>query len=37
MAVAIGPGSTTLTVMPREATSRATERDSPTSPALAAA
>ena len=37
MAVTIGPGATTLQVMPRGASSRATARVRPTSPALAAA
>ena len=33
----IGPGATTLEVMPREPSSRAREREKPISPALAAA
>ena len=37
MSVAIGPGATTLTVMLREANSRAKDRAIPTSPALEAA
>ena len=37
MSVSMKPGATTLTVMPREATSFASERVNPPMPALAAA
>ena len=37
MSVAMGPGATTLTVMLRDANSRASDRARPTRPALDAA
>ena len=37
MSVSMGPGLTTLTVMRRGASSRASDRAKPTSPAFAAA
>jgi hypothetical protein len=37
MSVSTNPGAMTLTLMPREPTSRASDRAAPTRPALAAA
>ena len=37
MSVSTGPGATTLTVIPRDASSRASERARPTRPAFDAA